>query len=43
MLENLFIGSLFLGAVGYLSNRFWNELSAKNAGCSKGCGCEKND
>lgn len=41
MLESIIIGSLFLGALGYVGNRLRKELSPKNTGCGKGCGCEK--
>ncbi|WP_428658264.1 FeoB-associated Cys-rich membrane protein [Runella sp.] len=41
MLETIVIGTLFLGALGYVGNRLRNELSPKKPGCGKGCGCEK--
>ncbi len=39
MVEQLIIGGLFLGAVGYMAGRVYKTVLAKNAGCAKGCGC----
>lgn len=41
MIENIFIGLLFLGALTYVGNRLRKELSPKKSSCGKGCGCEK--
>ncbi len=41
MFESIFIGLLFIGALGYVVNRLRKELSPKKSGCAKGCGCEK--
>ncbi len=41
MLENIFIGLLFAGALTYVGNRLRKEISPKKSGCAKGCGCEK--
>jgi hypothetical protein len=41
MFESIFIGLLFIGALGYVGNRLRKELSPKKSGCGKGCGCEK--
>jgi|GEM_PF-1055714 len=39
MLEQLFIGLVFLAALFYLGRRVWNGLFRKETGCGKGCGC----
>ena len=41
MFESIFIGLLFIGALGYVGNRLRKEFSPKKLGCGKGCGCEK--
>ena len=41
MFEQLSIGLLFLGAVSYIGNRLWKELSRKKSGCGKNCGCDE--
>jgi hypothetical protein len=40
MLEQLFIGFLFLSALAYMAARLWREFSPKKSGCGKGCGCD---
>jgi len=41
MLEQIVIGILFCGALGYVGNRLWKELHPSKSGCAKGCGCEE--
>lgn len=38
-MENIIIGLIFFGALGYLGNLVFQNFNLKNkSGCSKGCG-----
>ncbi|CCH02089.1 hypothetical protein FAES_4089 [Fibrella aestuarina BUZ 2] len=38
-MQTILIFLLFAAAVGYLGWRAYRSLSARQAGCGKGCGC----
>ena len=38
-MQELIIFLVFAAAVGYLSNRIYQNFAAKKVGCGKGCGC----